>query len=78
MFLLNLNLQFLIIISVRNNQTKCSFTQGLRERAEAGALLFASDVIAKKQNAELPLNASEQDTNPFLNFSPITLCNRTY
>ena len=32
-----------------------------RERAEAGALLFESDKIAVKQNAELPLNAREQD-----------------
>jgi hypothetical protein len=35
----------------------------LRERAEAGALLFESNEIAVKQNAELPLNASEQDTS---------------
>ena len=35
----------------------------LRERVEAGALLFGSDEIAEKQNAELPLNASEQDTS---------------
>ena len=32
-----------------------------RERAEAGAFLFASDKVTEKHNAELPLIASEQD-----------------
>jgi len=35
---------------------------GLRERAEAGVFWLCG--YATKQNTELPLHASEQDTNP--------------
>lgn len=39
------------------------FLRVQRERAEAGVLLFAV-MKSRKQNTELPLNASDQDKSP--------------
>ena len=40
----------------------------MRERAEAGAILFERNFVSVKQNAELPLPASEQDNTPLPKF----------